>query len=431
MSRVHYRNARLLDPATGLDTTGGLLTEADRILDVGPHLATASVTDALVVDCEGLCLTPGLIDMHVWVREPGLEHQETMATAARAAAAGGVTTVIAMPNTEPVIDEVALVDFVARRARETASVRILPAAAATKGTRGEEMTEFGLLREAGAVAFTDGDRPLASARMMRRALTYATTFDALIIQSCEEPTLVRDGVMNDGETAIRLGLAGMSPVAETIMVERDLRLVESTGGRWHGAHFSTTDAIEALRRGKQRGLRVSGGAAPHNFALNVTDIGEYRTHAKTKPPLREEDDRRAVVAAIADGTLEIISSAHAPQDTESKRLPFAQAAFGCIGLETLLPLTLEMVHNGDVTMLRALACLTCNPARLLGLDQGRLAKGAPADLILFDPDAPWIIDDRKLRSKSKNSPFRDRRVQGHVRRTVVAGRTVFERKRER
>ena len=426
-----YRNARLLDPATGLDAIGGLLTDGSDIVDLGPNLfAGGGPSNAELVDCTGLCLAPGLIDMHVWLREPGAEHQETMATAANAAAAGGITTIISMPNTEPVIDEVALVDFVLRRARETASVKIFPMAAATKGLRGEEMTEFGLLSEAGAVAFTDGDHAISSARVMRRALSYATVFDALIVQPCEDASLSRDGAMNEGETAMRLGLPGIPALAETILLERDLRLVELTGGRWHGAHLSTAAAIDALRRGKARGLRVSAGVAPHSFALNETSIGEYRTFAKTKPPLREEADRAAVVAAIADGSIDVISSAHCPQDPESKRLPFVQAEFGIIGLETMLPLVLELVHNGQVPMLRALACMTINPARLLKLDSGRLAKGAPADLVLFDPDAPWVIDEKKMRSKSKNSPFGGRPVQGHVRRTVVAGRTVFERRRE-
>ncbi len=429
--RTLYHNARLLDPATGLDIKGALLTDGEVIADIGPRLCSNGVPpDTDVVDCEGLCLSPGLIDMHVWVREPGAEHQETMATAGRAAAAGGITTIIAMPNTDPVIDQVALVDFVLRCARETSSVRILPMAAATKGLRGAEMTEFGLLSEAGAVAFTDGDKAISNAQVMRRALSYATTFDALIVQCCEEPDLSRDGVMNEGEIALRLGLAGVSPMAETIMVERDLRLVELTGGRWHAAHLSTASALAALRDGKDRRLNVTGGVAPHSFALNETSIGEYRTFAKTRPVLRSETDRQSVVAAIADGTIDVISSAHCPQDPESKRLPFAQAAFGIIGLETLLPLALELVHNGQVPLLKLLATMTCNPAKLLRLDSGRLAKGAPADLIVFDPDAPWVIDEKKMRSKSKNTPFDRRPVQGHVRRTIVAGRSVFERRRE-
>lgn len=429
--RKLYTNARLLDPASGLDAKGSLLTEGDRILDLGAKLGGGSFAgDIEVIDCQGHCLMPGLIDMHVWLREPGAEHQETMATAARAAAAGGVTSMVAMPNTEPVIDEVALVEFTARRAVDSAVVRILPAAAISKGTKGEELCELGLLAEAGAVAFTDGDRPVANARLMRRALSYATTFDLLLMQHCEEPSLAKGGVMNEGEVAARLGLAGIPAIAETIMLERDIRLLEATGGRLHASHLSTRESFDAVRRAKQRGLRLTAGAAPHNFALNELDVGDYRTFAKVKPPLRVEEDRKAVVEAIADGTVDIISSAHSPQDPENKRLPFAQAEFGIIGLETLLPLTLELYHNGSVPLLKLLACITCNPARLLKLESGRLAPGAPADLLLFDPDSPWRVDEKKFRSKAKNSPYDGRRVQGHALRTIVGGETVFQRKRE-
>lgn len=429
--RVLYNNARLLDPASGLDVKGALLTDGDRILDLGPRLTnTGRADDIEAIDCLGHCLCPGLIDLNVWLREPGAEHQETIATGARAAAAGGVTTLVAMPNTDPVIDEVALVEFVARRAAESAVVRVLPAAAATKGTKGQQMTELGLLAEAGAVVFTDGVHPISDARVMRRALSYATTFDLLLMQACEESSLSRDGVMNEGEVAARLGLAGIPAAAETIMLERDIRLLELTNGRLHAAHISTLDSILAVRRAKAQGLRLTAGAAPHNFALNEYDVGDYRTFAKVKPPLRHEDDRRAVVEAIADGTVDVISSAHMPQDPESKRLPFAQAEFGAIGLETLLPLSLALYHNGEVPLLRLLACLTINPARLLKLDTGRLAPGAPADLLLFDLDAPWKVDEKKFRSKAKNSPYHGRRVQGHALRTVVAGETVFQRKRE-
>lgn len=429
--RTLYTNARLLDPASGLDVKGALLTDGDRILDLGPRLAnTGRADDIEVIDCLGHCLAPGLIDAHVWLREPGAEHQETIATGARAAAAGGVTTLVAMPNTDPVIDEVALVEFIARRAAESAVVRVLPAAAVTKGAKGQQMTELGLLAQAGAVAFTDGYNPIADARVMRRALSYATTFDLLLMQACEEPDLARDGAMNEGEVAARLGLPGIPAAAETIMLERDVRLLELTGGRLHAAHLSTRESLAVVRRAKAQGLRLTAGAAPHNFALNEFDVGDYRTFAKVKPPLRHEDDRRAVVEAVADGTVDIISSAHMPQDPESKRLPFAQAEFGAIGLETLLPLTLALHHNDGIPLLRLLACLTINPARLLKLESGRLAPNAPADLLLFDPAAPWKVDERKFRSKAKNTPYHGRRVQGHVLRTVVAGQTVFQRKRE-
>lgn len=429
--RKLYTNARLLDPATGLDVKGALLTEGDRIVELGPKLASGGFAgDTEVIDCQGHCLCPGLIDMHVWLREPGAEHQETIATGARAAAAGGITSVVAMPNTDPVIDEVALVEFIARRAADTAVVRVLPAAAVTRGTKGEEMTELGLLAQAGAVAFTDGERAIGNARLMRRALSYASTFDLLLMQHCEEPALAKDGAVNEGEVAARLGLAGIPAIAETIMLERDIRLLDVTNGRLHASHLSTRESFDTVRRAKLRGLRITAGVAPHNFSLNEFDVGDYRTFAKVKPPLRVEEDRKAVVDAIADGTIDVISSAHAPQDPESKRLPFAQAEFGIIGLETLLPLTLELYHNGSVPLLKLLACLTCNPAKLLKLESGRLAPGAPADLLVFDLDTPWRVDEKKFRSKAKNSPYDGRRVQGHALRTVVGGETVFQRKRE-
>lgn len=429
--RVAYVNARLLDPASGLDSGGALLTDGAFIADRGPDLFRHGVPEGIeVVDCSGNCLCPGLIDMHAWLGEPGEEHKETMATASAAAAAGGITTVLAMPDTEPVIDDVALVEYVARRGRDGAHIRILPAAAATKGLAGQEMTEFGLLQEAGAVAFTDGSTPVADTLLMRRALSYARVCDALLIQHCEEPRLAQDGVMNEGEMAMRLGLSGIPTAAEVIMLERDMRLLQLTGGRLHAAHLSCAASLEALRRGKAQGLKITAGVAPHNFALNESAVGEYRSFAKTRPPLREEDDRAAMVRAIADGSIDVISSAHCPQDQESKRRPFASAEFGITGFETMLPLVLEIHHNGMADLLTLLRCMTVRPAEILRLPQGRLLPGAPADLLLFDPDLPWIVDEAKLRSKSKNSPFDRRPLQGHAVRTVVAGRTVFQRRRE-
>jgi len=425
--RVAYVNARLLDPASGLDAPGALLTEGREIADLGPALFADGVPDGIaVVDCEGHCLAPGLVDMRAHLREPGAEHKETLATAGRAAAAGGVTSIVCMPNTDPVIDQIALIEFIARRARETSVVKIYPAAAITRGLGGEELTEMAMLLEAGAVAFTDADRAVADSRVMLRALSYARAFDALIMQHPEDAMLTRGGDMNDGELATRLGLTGIPNAAEPIIIERDLRLLAMTGGRYHVAHLSTADAVAVVRGAKDRGLNVTCAVAPHHFALNDTAADDYRTFAKVSPPLRAEDDRRAMVDGLANGTIDVICSDHAPHDQDSKRLPFAQAANGIVGLETMLPLALEMVHNGDVALLDLLRAMTVTPADLIGLPAGRLAAGAPADLVLFDLDRPWRIDVDALRSKSKNSPFDGRPVQGRVLRTVVRGNTVFE-----
>jgi len=425
--RVLYRGARLLDPLTGTDRIGDLLTEDEVIAALDPDIDPG---DAQVVDGTGYCLAPGLIDVRVFVQEPGAEHRETFATAGAAAAAGGVTTLITMPNTDPVIDDVALVQYVTRRARETSPVRIQPMAALTKGLDGRRLTEMGLLGEAGALAFTDGDRALGDALVMSRALSYARAFDALIVAHAEEPTLSAGGAMNQGEIATRLGLPGIPKAAETILIERDLRLVEITGGRYHVAQVTCAESIAAVAQAKQRGLPVTCGTAPHYFALNESAVAQYRTFAKTSPPLRAEADRQAVVAGLAAGVIDVICSSHHPQDPESKRRPFAQAAPGAVGLETMLAVALELVHRGDMAMLDVLATLTSSPARLLGLAGGRLAPGAPADLVLFDPAAPWLVDADKFRSKSKNSPFDERPLQGHAVRTVVAGRTVFVRRVE-
>ena len=424
---VAYVNARLIDPASGLDTLGGVVLSDGVISDLGPQLARASALGARgieAIDCKGVCLAPGLLDMRVQLREPGEEHKETLASASEAAAGGGVTTMVCLPNTHPPIDDAALVESILRRARETSRVRIHPYAAVSRGLQGREMTELGLLAAAGAVGFTDGTAAIADARLMLRALSYARIVDRPIIQHPEEPSLAQ-GVMNEGEIATRLGLAGIPVAAEVIMVERDLRLVELTGGRYHVAHLSTAAAVEAVRKAKARGLNVTSDTAPQYFALNETAVGDYRTFAKLSPPLRSEEDRRAVIAGLKDGTIDAIASDHAPHDQDSKRLPFAQAAFGMIGLETLLAVSLDLVHNQHMSLLATLAKLTHGPAALLGLAAGKLARGAVADIVIFDPEQPWKVVEKGFRSKSKNSPFDGQPVQGRVLRTLVGGAEVF------
>jgi dihydroorotase len=423
---ILFCGTRLIDPASGRDAPGDLLVADGRIAAIGAGLADKGMPEGTErVVGSGLCLAPGLVDLRVQLREPGEEHKETIASASAAGAAGGVTSIAALPNTDPVIDDVAGLEFVARRAREMRKVKVYAYAGVTKGLAGKDLTEMGLLAESGAVAFTDGLNAVADARVMRRALSYARTFGALIVQHPEEPALAAGGQMNEGELATRLGLAGIPPAAEAIMIERDLRIVALTGGRYHVAHVSTAAGIDAIRAAKARGLAVTCDTAPPYFALNELAVGEYRTFAKLSPPLRSEEDRAAVAAGIADGTIDCIASDHAPHDQDSKRVPFAQAAPGVIGLETLLPVSLELVHKKMLSMLELFRRLALAPADLLGLAQGRLAVGAPADLVLFDPTRVWVVDEDRFLSKSKNSPFGGRPVQGRVLRTIVDGRTVF------
>ena len=423
---IVFANARIVDPSRNLDVAGAVIVADRRIVAAGPEANGARPAGAEIVDCKGAVVAPGLVDMRVFVGEPGAEHRETFASAGQAAAAGGVTSIVTMPDTDPVIDDVALVDFIARSARDEAEVRVFPAAALTKGLKGREITELGLLRDAGAVAFTDGRHSVTDAAVMRRALTYARDFGALVMHHPADPNLVGTGVMNEGEVATRLGLTGIPKEAEIVVVERDIRLATLTGGRYHAAQVSCAESLDLIRRAKARGLAVTCAAAIAHATLNENDIGPYRTFFRMSPPLRHEDDRLAVVAGIADGTIDAIVSSHDPQDVDTKRHPFAEAADGAVGLETLLAAALRLVHNGDIDLLRLFRALSTRPAEILGLEVGRLAPGAPADIVVVDPGAPWVCDGDKLRSRSKNTPYEGARFQGRVLRTLVAGRTVYE-----
>ena len=426
-NKVAYMNARLLDPATGLDTPGALLSEGEIITDVGINLFSSDVPSGIqVIDCAGHCLCPGLVDMRVQLREPGYEHQGTIISDSESAVAGGITSMVCLPNTQPVIDDMSVVEFVARRARLAGLTKVYPYGAVTKGLAGKELAELGLLAQSGALAFTDGIRAVADASVLRRALSYASTFGLMIVQHAEEPSLADGGDMNPGELATRLGLSGIPREAEIIMVERDIRLVEMTGGKLHFAHISTADSIDKIRDAKSRGLNITCDTAPPYFSLNELSIGDYRTFAKLSPPLRSEDDRQAVVQGLSDGTIDVIASDHTPQDEESKRLPFAQAGFGGVGLETLLAVSLELSHKGEIALLDVLKHLTCAPADLLKLPAGKLEKGRRADLAIFNPERAWKVNADDLISKSKNTPFDGRPLQGVVMRTVIDGRTVFE-----
>lgn len=424
--RTHiFHNARLVCPYSGRDEVGGLIVEDGIITGIGAHVTGGTAHAATKTDCGGHMLCPGLIDCQVFTGEPGQEHRETLATASRAAAAGGVTTILCMPNTDPVIDDVALVHYIKQSARDSAIVNVHPAAAMTKGLEGREMTEIGLLKAAGALAFSNGKRSVTNAQVMRLVMAYAKDFDAVLIHHTEDRDLADGGVMNEGEISSRLGLQGIPAAAETIVLERDLRLVALTGARYHAATLSTAEALAPIREAKRQGLRVTCGVSINNVTLNEFDIGGYRTYLKLKPPLRGEDDRRALVEGLSDGTIDVVVSNHDPQDADLKRRPFAEAADGAVGLETLLAAALRLYHNGEIGLSPLLNALTAKPAELLGLPCGRLVEGAPADLALVDLERPWRVDADMLLSRSKNTPFDDAVLQGKVIETYVAGQRVY------
>ena len=424
---ILFANARIVDPSRDLDIIGDLLIADGVIREAKKGIGAGGVPEGTdVVDCRGKLIAPGLIDMRAFIGEPGAGHRETFASASQAAAAGGVTTIICQPDTSPVIDDPATVDFVLRRARDTAIVHVHPMAAITKGLEGTEMTEIGLLKAAGAVAFSDGEKSVTNALVMRRALTYARDFDALIVHQTEDPDLIGDGVMNEGEFAARLGLLGIPKAAETVMLERDIRLVALSGGRYHAASVTCAESLEVLRRAKDAGLKVTASASINHLTLNENDIGPYRTFLKVSPPLRSEDDRKALVEALGQGLIDVVMSDHNPQDVETKRLPFAEAAPGAIGLETMLTAGLRLVHSGEIELITLLRAMSTRPAELLGIPGGTLKSGAPADVIVVDTDVPWVVDPTELKSKCKNTPFDEARMLGRVVRTIVAGRTVYE-----
>ncbi|NTS29819.1 dihydroorotase [Phyllobacterium sp. BT25] len=426
MSTTVLQNARIVDPSRGLDEIGTLIIDGDRIVASGADARNQGTPEgATIIDCKGKSVLPGLVDARVFIGEPGAEHRETIASASHAAAAGGVTSMIMMPDTDPVIDNVALVEFVLRTARDTAVVNVYPAAAITKGLNGEEMTEIGLLREAGAVAISEGRHSIANTQLMRRALTYARDFGVVLAHEAQDPYLGVNGVMNEGLFASWLGLSGTPREAEVIPLERDMRLAALTQGAYHAAQISTAMSAEVIAKAKQDGLNVTSGVSINHLSLNENDVGEFRTFFRLQPPLRLEEDRLAMVEALREGVIDIIVSAHDPQDVDTKRLPFADAAAGAIGLETLLGAALRLHHNGDVPLLRIVEALSSAPARIFGIEAGSLRPGAKADVTIVDLDEPWVVKEEDLRSRSKNSCFEGARFQGRVIQTFVAGKSVF------
>jgi len=425
MSAVAILNARLLDPATDYDGPGALLIEDGRILEVVRGGATQVPAGVEVVDAGGKCLAPGLIDIRVKTGEPGAEPKETLKSASLSAAAGGVSTIVIQPDTDPAVDDPAMVDFIQRRGAALNLVNVFAAGAATKNRDGQRMAEIGLMDEAGALYFTDGDRVIANSRTLQRVMSYAAAFNALIACRPADPWLTEGAVATSGELATRLGLSGAPAIAERIQLERDLALVEQTGARFLVDQISTAGALETLARARAKGLEVAASVSINHLCFNEIDIGDYRTFYRLDPPLRPESDRQALIEAVRDGLIDIITSAHAPAPAEDKRRPFGEAAPGAVGLETLLSAALMLHHEDGLELLDILRPLTHGPASLLGLDSGVLAAGAPADLVLFDLNAPVVVDAAKLKSKSKNSPFDGRMLQGKVLGTWVSGRRVF------
>lgn len=429
MSALAIKNAHIVDPASDADLAGAVLVEDGKIADIAAGALPGVPEGAETVDAKGMLLAPGLIDMRVFTGEPGHEYRETLASASEAAASGGVTSFVAMPDTMPAVDDASLVDFLIRRAAATSRVNVLPAAAMTKGLDGRELTEFGLLREAGAVCFTDGRRSIQSAAVLRSAFLYAANFGMPVVHHLNDATL-GTGVMNEGLYASVLGLKGMPREAESIPLDRDLQLARLTEVTYHAAQISTALSADIMRRHKSANSRISCGVSINNLSLNENDIGSYRTFFKLSPPLRSENDRQAMIAALRDGTIDTIHSGHDPQDVEGKRRPFAEAADGAIGLETLLAAALRLVHSQEVDLKTILRAMTARPAEILQLEAGRLARGAPADIILIDLDYPWVVAEKDIVSRSTNTTFEGARLTGKVMRTFVAGRKVFDHKSE-
>lgn len=419
------KGAHIVDPSQDIDGVMDILISNSKIKKIGASLSKDS-KNAEVIDASGKHVFPGLVDARVYVGEPGGEHRETIASASKAAASGGITSFIMMPETNPVIDDVALVDFVRRAARDDAEVRVYPAVSITKGFEGKELTEFGLLQEAGAVMLTEGKRSLDNNLTLRRALTYARDFDMVISQETIDPDLSANGVMNEGLNATHMGLPGIPREAEIITLERDLRLAALTRGNYHAAKISTSDSAEVIAKYKRDGNQITCGISINHLTLNENDIGRYRTYLRLQPPLRDEDDRQAMIAALADGTIDIIVSSHDPHDVDEKRHPFAEAADGAIGLETLFAAAMRLHHNEEVPLTRIIEALSTKPASIFGLPGGTLKVGANADFVIADLDMPWVVSEAEIVSRSKNTPFEGARFSGRIVETFVGGKQIYK-----
>tara|TARA_B100000959_G_scaffold191675_1_gene200377 strand:- start:408 stop:1700 length:1293 start_codon:yes stop_codon:yes gene_type:complete len=429
MKEIYLINARIIDPKNNIDEIGGLIIDSNgTIKAAGKKVANGNLPSSInKIDLKKQVLIPGIVDMRVFVGEPGYEYKENFRTLSNAALSGGVTSVVSMPNTNPVIDNVSMVDFLKRRGRDKSKINIFPAASLTKNTEGKQMTEFGLLKRKGIVAFTDGIKTVQNPEVMSRIMNFASQSESLIMQHAEDNVLSNGGLINDGEISTRLGLKGIPFLAEKIIVERDLSFLEEYFCRYHISQISSKKTVSVIKKAKKEGKIFSTGVSINNLSLNENDIGDFKTFLKLSPPLRTESDRQALVESVNDGTIDVIVSDHKPEDEESKRLTFAQAATGASGVETLLPLALELFHNKSIKLNKLIAALTCNPAKILDINKGTLNKGADADLCIFDINKPWIVNKENIKSKSKNTPIEDRKLQGQVLKTFVKGELVHER----
>ncbi len=428
MKEIYLINARIIDPKNNIDEIGGLIIDSNGAIKAsGKKVANGNLPSSVnKIDLKKHVLIPGIVDMRVFVGEPGYEYKENFRTLSNAALSGGVTSVVSMPNTNPVIDNVSMVDFLKRRGRDKSKINIFPAASLTKNTEGKQMTEFGLLKRKGIVAFTDGIKTVQNPEVMSRIMNFASQSESLIMQHAEDNVLSNGGLINDGEISTRLGLKGIPFLAEKIIVERDLSFLEEYFCRYHISQISSKKTVSVIKKAKKEGKIFSTGVSINNLSLNENDIGDFKTFLKLSPPLRTESDRRALVESVSDGTIDVIVSDHKPEDEESKRLTFAQAATGASGVETLLPLALELFHNKSIKLNKLIAALTCNPAKILDINKGTLNKGADADLCIFDINKPWIVNKENIKSKSKNTPIEDRKLQGQVLKTFVKGELVYE-----
>ena len=428
MKEIYLTNARIIDPKNDLDEIGGLIIDSKgAIKAVGKKVANGNLpSSANKIDLNKQVLIPGVVDMRVFVGEPGYEYKENFRTLSNAALSGGVTSVVSMPNTSPTIDNVSMVDFLKRRGRDKSRINIFPAATLTKNAEGKQMSEFGLLKRKGIIAFTDGIKTVQDPQVMSRIMNFASQSESLIMQHAEDNILSKDGLINEGEISTRLGLKGIPFLAEKIIVERDLAFLEEYFCRYHISQISSEKTISVIKNAKKDGKIFTTGVSINNLSLNENDIGDFKTFLKLSPPLRTENDRLALVESVNDGTIDVIVSDHKPQDEESKRLTFAQAATGASGVETLLPLALELFHNKSIKLKRLIAAITSNPAKILGINKGNLDKGSDADLCVLDINKPWIVNKDKLKSKSKNTPIENRKLQGQVLKTFVKGVLAYE-----